>query len=341
MRKIIVIFFVLATLFFSTFVQSAEGEKGGTDPGGIVAKVNGVPIYEKELNESLALRFNKRKKFGFGQNTSPEVAYAIKMQILNDLIDSAVLTQAAMSEKDLPDVEDKVEEKIRSLAQTFGGKENYAEFLKTKNSSLEKKKDYFRKTFLVQAYFDKKGLTNPKIPEEKIKALYEQEKKSFRTPERVKLSQVFIKAGKDASPEEKRKAREIAEKAKKMLEKGESFPEVVEKLKAESDMEITGGDRGYIKKGTLPVKVEEVAFSIMPWTVSDIVESEFGYHVLMTSGKKPAEYAPYEKVRDFLLRYLQTEAVRKNVVRHTKELREKARIEIFLKKPESEEENVE
>ncbi len=334
MRKIAVLFFIPVLLLVSAFAQSAQEQKTEVDRGGVVAKVNGVPIYEKELNESLSLRFNKRKKFGFNSDADPEVAYAIKMQILNDLIDSAVLTQAAMAEKDLPDVEDKVDEKIKSLAQTFGGKENYAEFLKTKNSSLEKKKDYFRKSFLVQAYFDKKGLTNPEIPEEEIKALYEQQKKSFRTPERMKFSQVFVKAGKDASPEDKKKAKALAEKARKMLQDGKSFPDVVEELKGKTELEISGGDRGYVRKGVLPTSVEDIAFSMMPWKISNVVESEFGYHVFMVTDKKPAEYAPYEKVRDFLLRYLQTEAVRKNVARHTKELREKAKIEIFLKKPE-------
>ncbi len=337
MRKIVAALFVSVLLLAGSFAQGAEGQENKADAGKIVAKVNGVPIYEKELNESLALRFNKRKKFGFNSNTSPEVDYAIKMQVLDELIDSAVLSQAALSEKDLPDVEDQVNQKILSLASTFGSKENYAEFLKTKNTSLEKKKEYFRNSFLVQAYFDKKGLTNPEIPEEEIKALYEEQKKSFRIPERVKYSQIFIKAGEDASPEEKKRARALAEQAKKMLEDGKSFPEVAKELAEQSDLEITGGDRGYVNKGVLPVKVEEVAFSIMPWKISDVIQSEFGYHVLAISDKKPAEYSPYEKVRDFLLRYLQTEAVRKNVTRHTKELRKKARIEIFLKKEEKKE----
>ncbi len=336
MRKIVAVFFASILLLAGAFVQGEETQNNKADAGKIVAKVNGAPIYEKELNESLALRFNKRKKFGFSSNTSPEVDYAIKMQVLDELIDSAVLSQAALSEKDLPDVEEQVNQKILSLANTFGSEENYAEFLKTKNTSLEKKKEYFRTSFLIQAYFDKKGLTNPEIPEEEIKALYEDQKKSFRIPERVKYSQVFIKAGKDASPEQKKKARALAEKAKKMLEDGKSFPEVTKELTEQAgDLEITGGDRDYVNKGVLPVKVEEVAFSIMPWKISDVIESKFGYHVLMIRDKKPAEYSPYEKVRDFLLRYLQTEAVRKNVAKHTRELREKAKIEIFLKKPET------
>ncbi len=337
MRKIAAVFFVSVLLLAGTLAQGEEKQEEAAGADKIVAKVNGVPIYEKELNESLAMRFNKRKKFGFSSGVSPEVDYAIKMQVLDELIDAAVLSQAARSEEGLPDVEEQVNEKIKSLAITFGGEENYAEFLKTKNTSLEKKKEYFRNSFLVQAYFDKKGLTDPEIPEEDIKKLYEDQKKSFRIPESVKYSQVFIKAGKDASPEEKKKAKALAEKAKRMLEEGKSFPEVTKELSEQSDLEITGGDRGYVNKGVLPVKVEEVAFSIMPWKISDVIESEFGYHVLMIRDKKPASYSPYEKVRDFLRRYLQAEAVRRNVVRHTKELREKATIEIFLEKPQTDE----
>jgi len=322
-----------ATLILIASIASAAAEQEQTEQQNrIVAKVNGQPIYEKELDESLALRFNKKKKYGMQMNhTDPDVMYAIKKQVLDDLIDSAVIYQAAKSTK-LPDVEEKVNQKILSLASTFGSEEKYDKFLHTKNTSLEKKREFFKNNFMVQAYFDKMGLTKPEIPEEKIKELYEQEKKSFKLPEQVKFSQVFLKVDKKATPEERKRIEKKAEEAHKMLVDGKSFSEVADELSKNGDLEISGGERGYLRRGMLPKSVEEVAFSIMPWKISDIVRSEFGYHILMISDKKPERYTPYEKVHDFLKKYLETEAVRENVTRHTKELRSKAKIEIFLKK---------
>ncbi len=335
MRKKHLAFVTTALLLISAVVHSAPPQKKD-DNSKIVATVNGEPIYEKELNESVALRFNKRKKYGMRtDHMSPEVDYAIKMQVLDDLINSSVLYQAAMAEKDLPSVEDEVEQQILSLANTFGSEEDYDKFLATKNTSLEKKRAYFRKSYLVQAYFDKKGLTKPDIPEKDIKALYEQQKKSFRIPEQVKLSQIFIKVDKSASPEDKKKAEKAAKEAKKLLTDGKEFDEVTKELSEKTGLKISGGERGYIKRGVLPVEVDDVAFSIMPWKISDVIKSSFGYHVLMIADKKPATYTRYEKTRDFLLKYLETEAVRKNVAEHTQELRQKAKIEIFLKKEEN------
>ncbi len=330
MRNKYPVLFATILLLISSIAYSAPQQEKN-DRGEIVAKVNGAPIYEKDLNESLALRFNKRKKYGMQTNhLQPNVAYALKMQVLDELINSAVLYQASMA-ADLPDVEDQVNQQILSLASTFGSEEDYNKFLKTKNSSLEKKRAYFRKSYLVQAYFDKMGLTTPKIPEEDIKALYEQQKKSFRIPEQVKLSQIFIKTDKDVSPEQKKKILKSAQQAKQLLLDGKTFDEVTKKLSENPELVVSGGERGYIKKGVLPKEVDSVAFSIMPWKISDVIESKFGYHILMIADKKPATFTPYEKTRDFLLKYLETEAVRKNVATHTQELREKANIEIFLK----------
>ena len=332
MNKRSLALFATALLLISSIVHGTSSqEKNGNSK--IVATVNGEPIYEKELNESIALRFNKQKKYGMQAGGLPaEVDYAIKMQLLNELIDASVLYQAAMAEKDLPSVEDEVEQRILALANTFGSKENYNELLATKNTSLEKKRAYFRKSYLVQAYFDKKGLTKPDVPEEEIKALYEQQKNSFKIPEQVKLSQVFIKIDKNAPPEEGKKAEKAAQEAKKLLMDGKKFDEVARELTEKTKLTISGGERGYIRRGVLPVAVDDIAFSIMPWKISDPIKSEFGYHILMIADKKPAAFTPYEKTRDFLLQYLETEAVRNNVLKHTRELRQKAKIEIFLKK---------
>ena len=314
--------------------HAEEQPQSGEPAMEVVARVNGAPIYRKELDESLALRFNKRKKLGMrAGNLQPDVEYAIERQILDELIDSAVLNQAVMATKGLPDVEEKVKQKILSLTTTFGSEEKYDEFLKTKNSSLEKKKEYYRKSYLVQAYFDKLGLTKPDIPEEEIRKLYEEQKKGFRIPEKVKYSQVYLEVPKDATPEQKEKIAGYAREARQLLLGGEGFDEVVKQLSEKHrDVKISGGERGYISKGTLPVKVEEVAFSAVPWKISDVIESKFGFHVIMISDKKPAGYTPYEKVRDFLARYLQNESVRAKVAEHIKQLRGKARIEVLLKK---------
>ncbi len=336
MRTTLLTFFA-AILLAATATATANNSSQTKEeqPGEIVAKVNGVPIYEKELNESLALRFKKKKAYGLNAKTFRQgISHAIQMQILNDLIDSAVIYQAAMSMENPPDVEEQVNQKILSLASTFGSEKKYDEFLSTKDTSLENKRAYYRKSYLVQAYFDRKGLTSPDIPEDDIKALYEQQKEGFKTPEQVKFSQIFIKVDKKLPPEEKKERKQVAEQARKMLLDGTNFADVTSKLSETTDLEITGGDRGYVRRGLLPQSVDDVAFSIMPWKISDVIESEFGYHVLMVSDKKPAGYSPYENVRDFLLRYLETEAVRENVATHTRELREKAKIEILLKKEE-------
>jgi len=330
------ILFATILLLIISIAHSTPQQQEKKHQDEIIAKVNGVPIYKNELDASVAQRFDKQNKFRMQTtNTSPNITYVINMQALDDLINSEVLYQASRAEKDLPDVEDKVEQQIRHLVKTFGGEEDYETFLKTKNTSVKEKRTYFRESYLVQAYFDKIGLTKPDIPEEDIKSLYEQQKSSFWNPEEVKLSQVFINIGDNASPEEKKKAEKQAQEAKQLLFDGKSFNDVVKELSEKSELEVSGGYRGYIKKGVLPKEVDNIAFSIMPWKISNVIKSKFGYHVLMIEDKKPGEFTPYEEMRDFFLKYLKTEAVEKNIAAHIQELRGKAKIEILLKDPKN------
>ena len=55
---------------------------------------------------------------------------------------------------------------------------------------------------------------------------------------------------------------------------------------------------GYIERGYMPKEFEEVAFTIEKDTVSDVVETKFGYHIILVTDKKPGGIAPYEEVRE-------------------------------------------
>lgn len=79
----------------------------------------------------------------------------------------------------------------------------------------------------------------------------------------------------------------------------------------------------------MPPKFDEVAFSLKMGQVSEVIETQFGYHIIRAVDKKPAGYVPLEDVKDFINKYLQREALRKEIALHTQKLRQKAKIEVF------------
>ncbi len=87
----------------------------------------------------------------------------------------------------------------------------------------------------------------------------------------------------------------------------------------------------------MPKEFDEVAFTIEKDTVSEIVETKFGYHIILVTDKIPGGITPYEEVRDFIKKYLQKDESKKRLAEHIAKLKEKATIEILLEDPDTKE----
>lgn len=87
-----------------------------------------------------------------------------------------------------------------------------------------------------------------------------------------------------------------------------------------------------MERGFLPAEVDQVIFVAEPGKLSEVVLSPHGYHVLEVMEKKPAGVMPYdERVKDFIGKYLQGERKKRVLLAaHIKELRDQARIEVYL-----------
>jgi peptidyl-prolyl cis-trans isomerase C len=173
----------------------------------------------------------------------------------------------------------------------------------------------------------------PEIPEERIRAMYDEDPKSFSTIETVRVSHVLIAVDEKAGADEKRQARQKAERIREEILSGGDFSAIA---KAHSDCKTAslGGDLGHIKRGYMPAAFDEVAFSLEIDSVSEVVETRFGYHVIKAVERDPARVVPYEQMRGFLEAYLQGEESKQRLARHIAELRERSEIEILLNDPQ-------
>ena len=92
----------------------------------------------------------------------------------------------------------------------------------------------------------------------------------------------------------------------------------------------------YINKGYMPEGFDKVAFSLEKDKVSDVVETKFGYHLILVTDKISEGITPYDEVKDFIKKFLQEDESKKLLEAHIAKLREKAKIEVFLDEPPKE-----
>jgi peptidyl-prolyl cis-trans isomerase C len=320
----------LLTLLMAAFIWScgqlpmaAAGDTQAVKEDGrvVVAKVNGKPIYEDQLNQQVEVMLSRFNKHGMHE-PSPELLRLKREQVLNKLIDNALIYQASQI-LNVPDMDKKIDKRIGEIR-----KGPHASKLEGRSDA--ELRDSIRSQIFLDEYLEKKGIARPVVPEEDIKAYYEKNQASFIAKESVKVRHILVKAGEDAKPEEKERARKKIDKARQMILGGKDFAEVAKEY-SECDSATAGGDLGYVEKGFMPPEFDKVAFSLEPGRLSEIVQTKFGYHVLEVTDRKPEGVVPYDdKVKGFIEKFLQGDLKRQKLASHIQDLRAKAKIEIFV-----------
>jgi peptidyl-prolyl cis-trans isomerase D len=140
-----------------------------------------------------------------------------------------------------------------------------------------------------------KGLT---VSDEELRKYYETNSARFTATEERRASHVLIKVEKDASSADKAKAKARAEELLAQVRKNPaSFAEVARKNSQDSGSAPQGGDLDFFGRGSMVKPFETAAFTLKQGEISDVFETDFGYHFLMVTGVKGGQKKPFEEVR--------------------------------------------
>jgi len=138
---------------------------------------------------------------------------------------------------------------------------------------------------------------NVQISDEDLKAKYQREIQQYEVPNRVHAEHIlFMTVGKpDAEVDEiKKKADEVL----KQLKKGAKFEDLAKKDSEDPGTKDKGGDLGWIVQGQTVPEFEKVAFSLPPGSLSELVKTQFGFHIIKVLAKETAHTKPFDEVKD-------------------------------------------
>jgi len=166
-----------------------------------------------------------------------------------------------------------------------------------KKKGLEQDKDVLeqiKKTteqILVQSLIEKEIIEKVKVEDQEALTYYEANKNNFITKEQVYLYNILV---------------ETEEKAKDILEKLKAGGDFIELAKEYSTGPSAdkGGDLGYISKGGLIPEIENAVFALEIGSISDIIKSEYGFHILKVTDKKPEVLKAFEEVKEEIVKTL-------------------------------------
>ncbi|MCL1886673.1 MAG: SurA N-terminal domain-containing protein [Betaproteobacteria bacterium] len=136
-----------------------------------------------------------------------------------------------------------------------------------------------------------------KISEADIKSYYEQNARRFAIPEERRASHILIEVPKNASESDQKAARDKAESLLvKLKENPAAFAELAKANSKDPGSAAKGGDLGFFTRGKMVKSFEEVVFALKKGELSDVVKTDFGYHIIMLTDIKPAMERPLSAV---------------------------------------------
>jgi peptidyl-prolyl cis-trans isomerase D len=136
------------------------------------------------------------------------------------------------------------------------------------------------------------------LNEQELKSYYEQNLQRLSGKEERRASHILITAAKDAPEADKKAARAKAEELLKAVKtKPASFAEVARKNSQDPGSAVKGGDLDFFGRGAMVKAFEDAAFSMKKSDISELVESEFGFHIIQLTDIKAPKAQSFESMR--------------------------------------------
>lgn len=305
----------------------AEVSVSVTELSDPVATVNGEKISKAELETALNSAIQAS-----GMNPAditPEQKMMGYSQILDDLI-TEKLVQKASENIVVPQAD--VDAEIAKIKSQFPSEEEYNKQMQAAGQTPEKLAAAVKGMLQQKAWVDSQIGDKVVVTDVDAKKFYDENTAEFQEPETVKASHILIRVEKDASEDVVNQKLAEAKKAQARTKK-EDFATVAKAVSEEPGAKESGGDLDYFTKDRMVPEFAEVAFTQKVGTVSEPVRTDFGWHIIKVTDKKPAGVLAYDKVKDQLLAFLKADKQRKAAQDVVKSLRDSAKIDNTLPAP--------
>ncbi len=161
------------------------------------------------------------------------------------------------------------------------------------------------------------------VTDAQLQQYYDSHKDQFRTPERVRVRHILLMTqGKPKEQVDKIKLQ--AEDLLKQIKAGANFAELAKKYSEDPGSKANGGDLGWVVRGQTVKNFENTAFSLKPGEMSNVITTEYGFHIIQVMEKQDARLQPFDEVKN----QIATDIKKNSVNDRVQNLADQARAEI-------------
>jgi peptidyl-prolyl cis-trans isomerase D len=134
--------------------------------------------------------------------------------------------------------------------------------------------------------------------EKELQALYEQRTSLYNMPEQLRARHILLSVDAEASDEVTEETRLRAEALLEQLREGADFAALASEHSQDPGSKVNGGDLGFFARDQMVAPFEDAAFALETGAISDVIKTEYGFHIIRMEEHRDAQARSFEDVRD-------------------------------------------
>lgn len=340
-KKLLTTLAISAVLFAGCGLKSQQAIIKVNDK--VITQAQFDKAFDKQADNSVFARMGIKIK----ENPNGFMYLMIKERVTNELIIKALLDEE-LAKRGIKVTKDDVNQAVKEIIDKVGSKEQLDLILKQNGMTASQFKKDLEEEVKMKKLAEQLG--NSDVSDAEAQKFYKDNIDRFKYPEKVRASHILIAAdpneieeiirsdaaNKDLAVNEinakvneelnarKAKADKLYNEVKNDID---SFARLAKENSDDTTTAVKGGDLGFFAKEEMVPEFSKAAFAQRPNTVSPVVKSQFGYHIILVTDRMEAGQQPFEKAKADIKNYLTNQKQLKLLDDLTESLKKNAKIE--------------
>lgn len=289
----------------------------------VVVTVDGEKITHGEIMQGVQMNMMQMSRRVPPQQLS-QMAGQMYQNVTDTLIANILLTKAA-EKSSLTINDEELAKEIATIEANAPAGTSLKDALAENKIDFAEWKEDMRKQMIVRKLVEEKTAKVAEASAVEVAKFYEENIDSFKAPENVAASHILLAFKPEDTDVTKALKKKEIEKIRADILAGAKF-ETIAAEKSDCPSSKRGGDLGTFARGQMVPEFEAAAFSQEVGAISDVVETQFGYHLIKTTAHKQAGVRPLAEVKDQLQEYLTGKAKQEALLAYIEELKSKATV---------------
>jgi peptidyl-prolyl cis-trans isomerase C len=290
----------------------------------VLARVNGEAIAKADLEAQI-----QGLEARAGSPMPADRRDEIVRRLLDDLIGYRLLVQESKARNiAVPDAD--IEARVGEIRKQFPTEAEFSQTLAERKMTVEQLRTDMREDLAINKLLETEVESKATATTEQVDAFYKNNPDQFQQGERVKASHILIGVPEGADAAAKAAARTKAEQILAEVKKGGDFAALAKEHSTDTGSAVNGGDLGFFSPGQMVGPFNDAAFSLAAGATSDLVETQFGFHIIRVIDKQAQRTVPLAEVRPQVEQFLSNRNRQEQTLAFVNALRAKGTVEVLI-----------